>query len=93
MRLKDAEEHLIKVLAVENVVARKGFVHKNVVGSLAKCHYNLKLIFLSCRKAPYWSVLFKVKKFHKPVKSFLGEIGEMLAVKFLVSHSCEIWEK
>ena len=46
VRLHDAEQDLVEVLAVEHVVAGEGFVHEDVVRALAEREHDLELVFL-----------------------------------------------
>ena len=64
MRLENAEQDLVKVLSVENIVSRKRFVHQDIIRALRQGHDDFKLVFLPGREAADGLVHRKLKEVH-----------------------------
>ena len=82
MRLENAEQDLVKVLPVENIVSRKRFVHQDIIRALRQGHDDLKLVFLPGREAADGLVHRKLKEVHQALKTPAEERLKVLLIKF-----------
>ena len=76
-----SQQNLIEILAVENIVSRKGFIHENVVRALRKGKHDLKLVFLARGAASDGTILRQSKKVHKRVKTLFVEARKVLGIE------------
>ena len=84
VRLENAEQNLIKILAVENIVSRKRLVHQDIIRALRQGHDDLKLVFLPGREAADGLVHRKLKEVHQALKTPAEERLKVLLIKFPV---------
>ena len=82
--LQDAQQHLVKILPIEDVVAGKGFVHQNIVRPLAQGQDHFKLILLAGGKAADGLVQGQLEEVHQSGKTLFPEGGEVFPIKIPV---------
>ena len=75
---QNTQQHLVKVLPVEDVVAGEGLIHQDVVGALTQGQDHLKLVLLAGGKPADGLVGRQLEEVQQSVEAFLTE-GRKLA--------------
>ena len=91
--LENAQEHLVKVLAVENVVPGEGLIHEDIVRALGKGENYLQLVLLAGGKGAHGLFHGQIEKIHQPFKPLGAEAGELGFVERPVVGGGEVGEK
>ena len=67
LRLQNAQQDFIKILPVEQVIARKGLIHKDIVRPLAQSENDLELVLLPGGESPYSPVHGELEEVHQQI--------------------------
>ena len=88
-----AEQHLVEVLTVENVVAAEGLVHEDIVRALAERQHGLKLVLLTGGELARRHGERQLGEVHQHVEALAAEGWEVVGVELRVAERAEVGEK
>ena len=93
MGFQDAQQYLVKVLSVKYIIACKGFVHQDILRTLAQRQNDLKLVLLTGGEAADGLAHGQFKKVHQGFKPLSAELGKLAFIEDPVIPGIQIREK
>ena len=91
--LQNPQQHFVEVLSIEHIVSGKGFIHENVVRTLAQSQNHLHLVLLAHRHGTQGTVSRQAEEVHEGFKPLIPPGGEVLPVEDPVLLGGESGEK